>query len=95
MESIRTEVYEAWLSKEMSLDCLECCRIGLETSICCQYVLENTTLKAILSGYYLQIFAVLCVRHDNPWTPLRYWEASEADWLYTAIYDVDVSTKKA
>ena len=25
----------------------------------------------------------------------EYWEASEADWLYTAIYDVDVITNKA
>ena len=25
----------------------------------------------------------------------EYWEASDADWLYTAIYDVDVITMKA
>ena len=25
----------------------------------------------------------------------EYWEASDADWLYSAIYDVDVITNKA
>ena len=25
----------------------------------------------------------------------EYWEASDADWLYSAIYDVDVITGKA
>ena len=35
------------------------------------------------------------IRKFMPLERSEYWEASDADWLYSAIYDVDVITNKA
>ena len=63
-----------------------------------QNFLELCELCAILpdiQGACRQVHRSEMIRKFMHLERSEYWEASDADWLYSAIYDVDVITNKA